>query len=92
MQHNSYSLSSVRESKEQVSDRKNPLQRIATLINVYHSVDHREASEQDKKNFKRDVAEEISYQLKYVGQGIHGHVKASLKSKDYWESFKERIL
>ncbi len=92
MQHNRHSLSDMRQTRQENSDRKNPIQRIAVLINAYHSVDNRPVSEQQKKDFKEEVKKEIRYQLKYVGDGIHGHVKASLRSKEYWEGFRDRIL
>jgi len=92
MIHNKHMISCAREGREQRMTAKNPLYRIGTLINAFHSVELRPVDDETKTQFKDSVMQEIKRQLKYVSEDIHGHIKASIRSKSYWEGFRDRIM
>lgn len=81
-----------RAKNEDYQTRRNPLQRIAVLLNKYHSVDLLYGTKEDKEYTKSIIKKDIYKQLKYVSEDIHATIKASIRSKDIWDDTKNRIL
>ena len=72
--------------------RKNPLQRIAVMINAFHAIDLMYGTKEEKEKNKELLKYEILSNLKYVGKDIISELKASLKNKSIWEDFRKRML
>jgi len=89
---NKQSVSITRENKEAFKIKRNPFQRIAVLINQYHSVDLMYATKEDKEFTKSRIKKDVYRQLKYVSNDIHSTIKMSLRSKDIWDDTKDSLL
>lgn len=89
---NRQSNSIQREGVEEYTLRRNPLQRIAVLMNQYHSVDLMYGSKEDKEYTKQRIKNDIYKLMKYVSRDIHSSIKASFKSKDVWEMTRQSII
>ena len=73
-------------------ERKNPLIKVARLINQYWSIDLMEATKAEKDWAKKRLHNTIMHISKDLGNGANTTIKMSLKSKEFWETSRNSFF
>lgn len=81
----------AKERKTHYYEKKNPLMKIITLMNQYHSIDLMFATPEEKQYAKDRLETQVLGILKHTSTSIHGSIKASFKSKAVWEDTREYL-
>jgi len=91
MSKNPLQIAQAKERQSKNYDRKNPLMKIITMMNQYHSIDKMYASKEEKDWAKDRLKSEITHILKFHSSDIHGRIKASFHSIEIWEETREYL-
>lgn len=88
--YNKHSMGLAKEKQIHREEKRNPLQKIIRLINEYYAIDLMYGTPEEKKWAKDRLYRQIMGVMQYVSEDAHVSLKASLKSKDIWESTREK--
>ena len=81
----------AKERKTYYYEKKNPLMKIVSLMNQYHSIDDMFATPEEKTWAKNRLETQVRGLLRHVGTSVQGSIKASFKSKVVWEETRNII-
>ncbi|MBT8449853.1 MAG: hypothetical protein KJO69_09195 [Gammaproteobacteria bacterium] len=78
--------------KKQVQRKeRDPLQRIVTLMNQYHSIDLMDGTRAEKEWAKERLETQIKKLANHISTHVKGDIFLSLKSKANWERVRNII-
>ena len=88
---NKYERSVRKGLREKDEERRNPLLKVANLMNVYHSLDDRYMSDEEKIEVKKYIRAEI-YKVRRVSNRLRNMLKSAMGSKELWIKLKDQFL
>lgn len=71
---------------------KGKVDKMVDLINLYHSIEHRYGSDEDKEEARELIRNELKKLRKFLGTHLAKNCLFYLNSREEWDSVKESFI